>query len=233
MPNHIKNRLTIEGDQSRIDELYAQFSTHYEAKQATSYDGHPAYERDGSYGWLQPDGRFAYRTGMGDMQYADAVLPGYLPKIDAAWTRFPDFEKVVAPPDDPAYRDEPSQEKARHSPNWWYEWNRNNWGTKWNAYSCEKLEGNVWQFGTAWCAVPKIIIMMMAEFPDLHWTYEYADEDTGYNCGVASFNGIVTVGAPLENGSKAAYDLAFKLRPDNAQHYELVDGNYKYKEEEE
>lgn len=45
-----------------------------------------------------------------------------------------DFSKIVIPPDDPAYNDLPSQSQAKISPNWWYHWNRKNWGTKWNCY---------------------------------------------------------------------------------------------------
>ena len=36
-----------------------------------------------------------------------------------------------------------------------------------------------------------------------------------------------------ENGSKEAYEIAFELRPWNKEYYEMVDGKYSYKEEED
>ena len=46
------------------------------------------------------------------------------------------FEKIIPPPDHPAYRDEPNQHTAEteHPEIWWYNWNVKHWGTKWGAY---------------------------------------------------------------------------------------------------
>jgi hypothetical protein len=113
----------------------------------------------------------------------------------------------------------------------WYGWAPENWGTKWNAYSCDKENDNTFTFDTAWAGVPDMIKKLSKLCPDVTFEYEWADEDTGCNCGTGTFkNGLGDV-ERLENESKEAYDLAFSIRPDRAGDYELVDGEYEYKED--
>jgi hypothetical protein len=114
----------------------------------------------------------------------------------------------------------------------WYGWSVENWGTKWNSSECEKISDTVFDFVTAWSGVPKLIEKMSCEFPDVKISYEYSDEDTGCNCGIGNYlNGEVEF-RRLENSSIEAYELAFKLRPDNKEYYQLVDGKYKYVDDE-
>lgn len=116
---------------------------------------------------------------------------------------------------------------------YWYDWRIENWGTKWGGYSYEKVNENTFKFNTAWSGVPDMIEKMSLQFPDVTIEYKWADEDTGYNCGKAVYhNGEVSFEQP-EGGSFEAYELAFELNPDSKEYYILVDGNYKYKEEEE
>lgn len=232
MPNHIKNRITLSGDAETIAEMLAQFSTNYPECQQTSFDGELIFKKDSAYGWLSPDGSFSFRKD-GNIEKVESMPVGWTPCMEPAWTRFPDFKKVIPPPNDDAYNDIPSQEVAQSSPNWWLKWNTANWGTKWNSYDCEKLDGDVWQFDTAWSPVPSIIAEIAKRFPKVNITYEYSSEDIGEVCGLITFvYGTPCVRTQFEGGSKEAYELAFKLRPDRADDYELVDGNYKYKEDE-
>lgn len=115
----------------------------------------------------------------------------------------------------------------------WYEWSCAKWGTKCNSYSCEHENDNVWLFDTAWSGVPDIIEAMSKQFPDVTINYDYADEDTGYNVGIYVFKDGLVSHTEIENGSKEAYELAFKLRPEYAEHYHLVDGNYEYKDNDD
>ena len=69
-----------------------------------------------------------------------------------------DFEKIIPPPDN-LFRgnignDEEKYCKDNNLPNW-YDWNRENWGTKWNASYCElrpskQGDSTVLLFETAW-----------------------------------------------------------------------------------
>jgi len=114
----------------------------------------------------------------------------------------------------------------------WYRWSVENWGTKWNSSECEKVSKSTFDFITAWSGVPNLVELISKEFPKITFKYEYSDEDTGCNCGVGAYlNGEIEF-RKLENSSKEAYDLAFKLRPENADNYQLVDGKYEYVEED-
>ncbi len=108
----------------------------------------------------------------------------------------------------------------------WYDWHIKFWGTKWNSYSCEKESENVFTFETAWSGISNLIELISKEFPEIKFIYEYSDEDTGCNCGIGTYlNGELSLDV-LENSSKEAYDLAFKLRPDCKEYYKLVDNEY-------
>ncbi|MNL31048.1 hypothetical protein D3C87_1528170 [compost metagenome] len=115
----------------------------------------------------------------------------------------------------------------------WHDWSCKNWGTKWNSYECNKISKNVYEFDTAWSGVYDLINKMSVQFPDVKIEYEYSDEDTGSNCGYATFINGKGEFIRLKSQSKEAYDLAFKLRPDNLQNFELIGGNWISKDEEE
>ena len=114
----------------------------------------------------------------------------------------------------------------------WYEWNSEHWGTKWNSYDCEQVSDNEFIWDTAWSCVYKLIKVMSEAFPEVIFRYEYSDEDTGSNCGTMTIMGGSKVVERIPvSGSKEAYDLAFKHRPDNQEYYKLVDGNWTSKED--
>ena len=114
----------------------------------------------------------------------------------------------------------------------WYDWSIEHWGTKWNSYSCERINDTTFQFETAWSGVPNLIELMSKEFPNVTILYKYSDEDTGCNCGIGEYKGGEVYFKELENSSKEAYDLAFELRPDYKENYKLVGDNYEYVEED-
>jgi hypothetical protein len=115
----------------------------------------------------------------------------------------------------------------------WYGWCIEYWGTKWNSYSCEKESDNVYTFETAWSGVPKLIEKMSQQFPKVKILYKYSDEDTGSNCGVGEYQGGEVSFNKLLSGSNEAYELAFELRPSRKEYYKMIDGEYKYSEDEE
>lgn len=114
----------------------------------------------------------------------------------------------------------------------WYEWCSAVWGTKWNAYHTSMESDNVIRFQTAWSNVSRLIVTLSTHFPSVKFIYEYADEDTGCNTGCGEIqNGSSTV-TRLPNNSNEAYELAFKLDPDNREYYEFVDGCWKHKDDD-
>lgn len=234
MPNHVRNRIELKGDQKLIDLLVKEIRTTYPEKQGVSYSGDLTYSKIGGeheYGWLNVKTNIFTIKNNNDKIVG--VPEGYEPHMEKGWSRFPDFEKIVSPPNDDAYNDKPNQEIARLSPNWWNTWNIENWGTKWNCYDCEKESENVYLFDTAWSGVKELIHKMSLKHPLIEIFYQYSCEDTGYNCGELTYGNGVVMEKHIENGSVQAYELAFKLRPDNKEYYKLVDGNYVYNEDED
>ena len=108
-----------------------------------------------------------------------------------------DFNAIVPPPEkmftDNLSMDDRVRCAEEGIPNW-YDWQTENWGTKWNAYSQELIEQDncmlKLQFDTAW-APPIPIVERLAEI----LRKKYPDED-GYESYVA--------GAWLEEGYQSA-----------------------------
>ena len=75
----------------------------------------------------------------------------------------------------------------------WYEWNINNWGTKWNAcgYDDEYDYSHEEQltFDTAWSPPHPILEKLSEKYPAIRFEHEWADEDIGQNCGRCEYMG--------------------------------------------
>jgi hypothetical protein len=90
----------------------------------------------------------------------------------------------------------------------WYDWNCNNWGTKWDCSDSHYTEEDkILQFQTAWACPDKIIAEMKLMFPDLKFNGNYADEDLGSNVGYIE-EGLLY---PLDDLSEEAYETAATL----------------------
>ena len=234
MPNHIKNRLKINGTNEQIKTVFEKYNTHYKAELNTSYDGTVICKNKSqdtfSIGWLdlktgifKTNEKNSERIGLPENWAVEIVQPT---------DHFPDFDKIKPHPRCDEYNDIPSQNAVRNSPNWWLTWNRTNWGTKWNSYSHSKGDYGVFYFETAWNGVPDLMIELSRQNPEIKFEYTYADEDSGYNVGKFTFkNGEVLFVYQPEEGSKEAYDIYFELNPEYKRNYKLVEGNYKYVEE--
>lgn len=271
MPNHIKNRLELKGDENRIKELVNAFTTKHPRVQKESYDGGKTYiDSDGIYGWHYTDTNEFKRRGMKTVHGVPAI---FKPAYKDAWVQFPDFNKIKPRPeelniDSTGWTMSLENEFSRHETVWklaneikdlpenqrqdacdnfvqgfknfvkygyptWYGWAVKEWGTKWNSYQNEEVSDCVFLFETAWSGVVDLIREIADKFEDIEILYEYSDEDTGCNCGKYHFHNGILTHKEISNNSTEAYELAFKLRPNLKEHYELVDGNYSYIEDEE
>lgn len=280
MPNYIKNRIELIGTKIQIDEMLERFSTHFERDPDRSYDGNLIFLKTGEeygVGWLnETTGEFEER-GKPKVQ---GVPNNWEQRFNEAWTRFPDFNKILPMPAtlnisihsgvenavknalkmdvhknsligslEAANREKTESPLKLNDADWelfltclnnvrlygfiyWYDWAIINWGTKWNSSDCEKVNETTFDFTTAWSGVSNLINIMSKEFPKIQFNYEYSDEDTGSNCGIGKYqNGEIEL-RNLKDGSKEAYELYFKLRPDDLKNYQLVGDTYEYIEEE-
>ena len=98
----------------------------------------------------------------------------------------------------------------------WYTWNLDNWGCKWDCGMLETVftdeVGVCFSFQTPWAFPEPVAIAMAKMNPDLDFTFEYADEDIGTNCGIFAVhtdNGDVQVDFTDMDGN---YEFACRIR---------------------
>ena len=120
------------------------------------------------------------------------------------------------------------------------EWSRDNWGTKWNAYSQgdNRNTENTIYFQTAWNNVAELIRKVAWIFPGIEIEYSYCDEDFGSNLGRYRFADTEILEEYLPEGrSKEAYELALAIEQSTPKEkyirYNAEIDNYEYFEEEE
>ena len=119
------------------------------------------------------------------------------------------------------------QNEQKYGAATWYEWARSSWGTKWSAYNAEIGEDNTIMFNTAWSRAMPVIQKLSENFPDLYFEYCWADEDFGVNVGMAEFeNGEVTFDEFYNAHSRDAYELAAEL-----WNLDLAEEGYVFNEE--
>ena len=109
----------------------------------------------------------------------------------------------------------------------WYEWSIANWNTKWNAYGTpdSRDTDDTIYFQTAWSNVSDLIKKLSGFFSSSFF-YEWADEDIGSNAGRAVARGGNLV-INRAQGRKA-YELAFDLNPGLKDQFKYVDGKYEF-----
>jgi hypothetical protein len=101
----------------------------------------------------------------------------------------------------------------------WYNWQIENWGTKWNAYEQVQVE-NVIEFQTAWSTPFSLLVNLSLMFPEVTFEVRYADEDFGYNVGEFTLLGGDEILTNIPNGgSDEAYELAMDIQYGTPEEY--------------
>lgn len=94
----------------------------------------------------------------------------------------------------------------------WYNWQVENWGTKWNAYEQELTDDGRIIFQTAWSTPHLLIEKLSMKFPECVFTVKFADEDFGHNTGQYSFeNGEEGETYIPQGGSVDAIKMAYQV----------------------
>lgn len=122
-----------------------------------------------------------------------------------------DFNKIIPMPEHIFRGNLGAEEFEKYGNDNWYSWSVDHWGTKTNGfYQSPYSEGeNVIEFCTAWSEPQPILIALSQKYPDVQIHHQYADEDTGYNCGERYYKDgqVISENIP-DGGSKAAYEMA-------------------------
>lgn len=95
-----------------------------------------------------------------------------------------DFSKIIPVPDDIFQGDLSMEKQAETQGRNWYDWNRSNWGTKWNAYDHAPVERDdetlTFKFDTAWSPPTPVIDALAEQFPEVQIVHEFIDEGWGF-----------------------------------------------------
>lgn len=127
---------------------------------------------------------------------------------------------------------------------YWYDWACEHWGVKWNAYG-QPDDGYApdWEevtFQTAWSHPEIIVTALSNKFPEVEFFVQYADEDTGSNCGkylikngVVYDSDIAPSWADMNDQEKRQYtEFAFGItNPGEDPRSHGYDENWEYHEE--
>ena len=222
MPNDIKNKLTIYGTKEQVEEILKKFGTIHPKTLNLAWDNSIICRNNkNEVGWFNEITNIFRQRNKPDVT---GIPKGFKYDYIEKFIKFPDFNKIIPQPHNIFRGDLGEKERIecekKGIPNW-YDWNCENWGTKWNSYCCKKISDNEFTWETAWAGVPNLMVILVKQFPEIDFLYEYADEDIGYNCGVlTSIKGDIKF-RELENNTKESYELAFKLKPDYAQYYKF------------
>lgn len=128
-----------------------------------------------------------------------------LDKCDTNESKF-DFNGIIPMPGT-VFRGDLGSEETKLYPGDlnWYDWSVNHWGTKWNASEesvTSFVDGDLAyalvSFETAWSAPMPIYRAIREQYPDLHVSVRYADEDIGRNCGLWEDGILITPENPIE-----------------------------------
>lgn len=233
MPNHIQNRLRIEGTEEQIHEvkdfLRAEKPDSDGVYASIDFNKITPMPEELNVTSGSPQDTIAWMLfGVADSRYSRDIFVEQTRRN----LREADADRIRSYIEDAIrYRDN----HKNYGYCTWYEWAIANWGTKWNAYGQPDKRNNedtIW-FETAWSNVEKLIQRASRRFPDVTFHYTYADEDTGSNTGDLEIVGGKTVKESRPaNGSRMAYELAFEMRPNRAEDYQLVGDTYEYVEED-
>ncbi|GAA4825481.1 hypothetical protein [Algivirga pacifica] len=128
-----------------------------------------------------------------------------------------------------------NQEKYGHAS--WYEWSKEHWGTKWNAYNQYLVDGqdNAIYFETAWISPYKVIAQLSKMYPEVEFEVKYVDECPGEYSGIYAYkNGEEVKQIDLRGKEEESYELFFEIHPNCRKDYrKLKDGTYEWIVEED
>lgn len=114
--------------------------------------------------------------------------------------------------------------RPRDQENNWYEWNINNWGTKWGCYD-QEIESDLMHFTTAWNRInTELLDKIAVHFPEFIFEYE---EETGWG-GIIHYKGGINIHSDTYEAME--WDAKGETKPDGSIVYRLEKDYTKYGE---
>ena len=193
MPNHITNQVTFLGSTERIKELRAKCKTD---KSPFSFQG------------FSPRPQELEGTTSPAKIVSDEEIKVWKDKL--ANGELTEWEKEYRP----ISEKESADMIKKYGYNNWYDWNIQNWGTKWDCYSHVELEDSQIHFDTAWSTPMLAMMKLSILFEDITIEVKYADEDFGSNVGTYTLQGGQLVDMYQPDYSKESVRLAMDILGD-------------------
>ncbi|MGN1341212.1 MAG: hypothetical protein ACI4WS_13040 [Oscillospiraceae bacterium] len=203
MPNHITNRLVIDGEETEIRRLLDTVTTKDEQgnplldfdkiiPMPKEIDIPPEYNRiENLSNYLSAVNPMNEETVEG---IAKLPVNEYKELIAALKSYYSDFRQISISGDSHIVEKESAERGQRVAHNILnygapikYEWCLQNWYIGSNSISAEPFENNTLVFKTALTRPEAIIDRLSSLFPSLSFEHRWADEDFGYNVGTATY----------------------------------------------
>lgn len=172
MPNWVRNRVTLFGDDKTLTEIKNKLET-----SESSFD----------FNKIIPAPQELYEVPAGaDEKYAMKIATARKelgPKwketstLQVAWMKERTLDEWADLGDKYLY----NIDHFGHST--WYDWCIENWGTKWNTSEVRWNGNDYVEFDTAWSFPEPIFVKLAETYPEVVISVDFADEDIGNNCG--------------------------------------------------
>jgi len=155
MPNHVKNRLVVQGPIDDVSKLKSLIINQEEGHIEDFFDFNRVIERPQILSRVVSPANFGPNGRLMLQQ------------------REHDFSTLIeATPQEQAEIDKNVQK-------WWYDWSIENWGTKWNSYNFQPLDDQAryeFSFDTAWSPPAPVIDKLVSTFPHVTFDVSWFDE---------------------------------------------------------
>lgn len=213
MPNWVRNRITIEGE--NISDIVMSLMMFDDDGDELELDFNKIIHR--------PEELDIEKSSK--QQEGIDYLSGKLPLASLKRRHKEDYNEVIK------LGQMALNNLAKYGSTDWYEWSLKNWGCKWNASNTYlSSDRKVIEFETPWSPRFPVIVALSKKFPELKITYEYADEQPGYYTGMIVIKGGEIIMDICEDEfSKDAYERYFNLwGKDDSYEYDKTIDNYRY-----
>jgi hypothetical protein len=193
MPNHITNQVTFLGSTERIKELRELCKTEKSPFSFQAFYPIP----DELVGTTSPA---KIVTEKELQEWKDKLAKGELTE----------FEKNYRP----ITKNESKRFIKKYGADNWYNWQIENWGTKWDCYSHVEVDECQIHFDTAWSTPMHAMAKLSLMFDDITIEVKYADEDFGSNVGTYTLQSGEIVDVYQPEYSKESVKLAMQILSD-------------------
>jgi hypothetical protein len=193
MPNHVTNQVTFLGSTERIKELRDKCRTDKSPFSFKAFYPMPT-ELEGTSSPAK------IVTDQELQEWKDKLAKGEL----SEWER--EYRPIT--------ESESKRYNVKYGADNWYNWNIDNWGTKWDCYSHIEVEEGEVHFDTAWSTPMRALMMLSRMFDDITIEVKYADEDFGSNVGKYILQGGNIIDVYQPEYSKESVKLAMEILSD-------------------